>query len=614
MKNHGAIVALMVCGLTQIASIAAEPPGLDYDISGASGGSAQKFGKWYQSFKVALQKNDKPALAKMVSNELRVFPGSDFDEYTGKQNRQKGRSYTRKSFLKNYDQIMTPSLRHRLIDAWKSEFWDRDQGICLSHGDVWFDPQNNGNNYVIKTINSIFPIDIETELAKIKLEETQTPTNSLKLANLYSGLAQAYSDRIRSYSRQRQAVEKPALAKREEECFNKAISLRTACGKYKTAEQAKDLRLLADFLNECDRSSEAEETYNKALALQREVLPPQAPALAYTISKISEFYTNYPVKRKALLNEDLPRRLLCIQIKEKALKSKSSNEKTKELATDFYDLSTTYLDLGRKTEASLAIGKAYSLVCHIHPIDQNLASDIAPRLAALGKTREALLLFEKITDIGTSSSTARTLANALAKSGKYKEAESIMTPRIDEIKQNSYGVGLPEFVEVYIIEKKLDKALELADLAIQKCRGSACHHHALQSKGHVESALGHFEKAEKLYKEAFEEFTSSYPNDPEPSDLLEELVKIYIKEGKFADADKTNDRLMIQLKPQHDSIIYTNALLEKSFILAGLNSRNAKDTFEKALAQKTKLEGLDAKAIEKLKSEFSAALSKKPAK
>ena len=123
MKSYASLILAMTIHCYIGASTqAAEPANSNYDIGGASGGDAQKFGKWYQSFKAALKKNDKTALAKMVSNELRVFHGSDYDDYTGKQNRQKSACYTRKSFLRNYDQIMTPSLRHRLIDAWKSEF------------------------------------------------------------------------------------------------------------------------------------------------------------------------------------------------------------------------------------------------------------------------------------------------------------------------------------------------------------------------------------------------------------------------------------------------------------------------------------------------------------
>jgi len=257
-----------------------------YDL-GASGADPVTFDKWINSLRTALKKNDKAAVAKMIESPLSVYYGGDYDDYTGKWPKGYSRKFTQRTFLRNYDKVFSHDLQKKIINSKKADFWDKSSGVCFAQGVMWINPESK-NVYKIKSINfNIVPPDTDAIAQKIKDAEKSTPTDSAKIASLYSTLGRGYDANWRVYGDARES-EEPAVKKKEEAAYRKAISLRQGTAA-KSEDQAKDLKELAKVISiDKNRTAEALQLYEQAYALQKAILPPNSLPLRKTVQDISE--------------------------------------------------------------------------------------------------------------------------------------------------------------------------------------------------------------------------------------------------------------------------------------------------------------------------------------
>jgi hypothetical protein len=256
-----------------------------YDL-GASGADPVTFDKWINSLRTALKKHDKAAVAKMIESPLSVNYGGDYDDYTGKWPKGYSRTFTQSTFLRNYDKIFTHDLQKKIINSKKSDFWDKSSGVCFAQGIMWVNPETK-NVYKIESINfSIIPPDTDAIAQKIKDAEKSTPTDSAKIASLYSTLGRGYDTNWRVLGSARES-EQPEVKKNEEAAYRKAISLRQGTAA-KSEDQAKDLRELAKLISiDKNRTAEALQLYEQAYALQKTILPPNSLPLRKAAQDIS---------------------------------------------------------------------------------------------------------------------------------------------------------------------------------------------------------------------------------------------------------------------------------------------------------------------------------------
>ena len=602
------LLAICLCAFPE-GAFAVEPADSTYDIGGASGGDSASFAKWYAAFKKAVQKNDKQTVAKFVTFPLSVNWGSEPDPYTGVEGSEHSTDYTLKSFLSNYDRIFSKSLRDYLINAWKSDFWDRDQGICLGNGGVWFDAQGNPPTYKVKTINGdAVPPSIDAILTQIKTAAKNGKSN--QLANLYSSLGEAYDKTWRCLGSDRRKVEETALRQKAEEAYRKAISLRTGT-QAQGAEQAKDYRMLADNL--ClqeGRAGQAEDFYTKALALQQHILPPQSPALSYTVKTLIEYYDDMPAKKLALLKCDLPRQQLAIRAKEKLLGTKTTNKQLKDLVADYMHIGGAYETLGRRADAQTVYKKAYVLWKKLRPVDENIACDLLAPLVDQDMIAEAKKINANLQDYWFRPIGTKNLIFALARHGRIAESDALLNPALKEIKDSSYRRPMADYVEVYIIEKRLDKALALADSAVEECKDDTGFDVALQEKGKVDELLGHYAEAEKSYADAIAYLTGRFPNDPPNLKLRIALAEIYLKEKKFPQAEKTADEIVAYLaKSGKKTASLGDAISVQAKSLATRSPEKADKCFRDAIDIKSTAQGSKDKSVVDLMEAYAAFLS-----
>lgn len=244
---------------------------------GESGGDPVKFGRWWDSFRKAVSKDDKRTVAKMIQDPLLVNRGGEYDSFTGKTSKGMSKKYHVSEVLVHYNEIFNHDLKRRIATGKKSEFWGRDIGISLGNGSIWINSQDKGNEYKLCTINmEAVPADPDPILARIKSGEKAA--GKTKLAALYSELGRAYDGNWRCIHSSHD-VEEKAFKDKEEAAFKQALSLRTgtAAG---TIDQAKDLKWLGDVLSRMDgRNADAIKCYQQAYDLEKKVLPPDSSAL-----------------------------------------------------------------------------------------------------------------------------------------------------------------------------------------------------------------------------------------------------------------------------------------------------------------------------------------------
>lgn len=589
-------------------SAAAEPANSDYQIGGGSGAVPEKFAKWHACLKKALQKNDKMAIAKMVADPLVVYSGGDYDDYLEKEIPQKSRTYNQNGFLKNYDCIFTRAVRDRLLDAWKSEFWDRDQGVCLATGAVWIDVLNDGAAYKIKVLNyGVIGEDIDEILEKIKSAET-AKIDSGKIADLYNLLGLTYDHSIRGMDSERGKTEGPDLKKKAEAAYKKAISLRTGAAS-KSEAQARSYRLLADnLISQGEKTQGGEDAYLKALAIQQAILPPQSKATAATLSHLKSIYADAPLKLKSVLKTDLPGREASIKELEKALSTKASNQKLTDLSQGFIDLGDLYEALDRQSDAQKSYDKAYEIWKKMPSKNEVLSCNLLKVIAERGNLSEAKKVCSTIKDFGNLDMAKKSMIFGFAKSGNYAEAEKLMQPRLAELESSGYGSLMKDYVDVYIIEKKLDKALALAELAIAKDKSG---YKSVEMKAKVEALLGQNKEAEKCYQDALDMHDKSYPNDPPALEIESKLAEIYFKNANYGKAlELCNKILAAHGQGDNLSVKYADALGLKAQVLAQESNSSAAKVFRQALEIKTKLQGPGDKSVLELKTAYDKFLSK----
>ena len=595
------LLAIYLCTFSQSA-LAAEPPDSNYQIQGGSGGDVASFSSWYREFKIAVQKNDKSSIAKMINYPLSVYWGGEFDNYTGKATKAVEKNYSQKTFLANYDRIFSRSLKNRLLNAWKSEFWDRDQGVCLGSGVVWFevDSEKKPTEYRIKTINySLVPPDTEAIFQQIKTAERNTAPAS-QIANLYGKLADAYE---RAWTPDKDRAAKLAFQKKGEEAYRKAISLRS--GALATgADQAKDYRLLADNLAEQNRRNEAFDMYMKALAMQVKVLPASSDAISKTMDELQSIVADIPGRNKEFHQMRVLHELAGIKERERQLQAKSNKNKIKELSSKYKLLGDSYKTLGQQADAINAYNKSMSYLNKVKPSDDFLTSDLLEAYVAAGQLDLGKKLYKQIRDPDTRTSAGRALALAYGKKGMASESDKYMDPRINEIKEGGYSLyfELAKYIDIYAESKRYDKGIALADWCITKGKDDTGYDKCLVAKARIETILEHYSTAEDCYQKALKYLSDRYPTDPPRLDYKYELSRTLLLEKKYSEGLKVIDEVISYLKKngRTEGNEYADRLVIKAQLLAGLKDPQTEKMFQEAIALKTRTCGSNDKSVKEL--------------
>lgn len=598
----GCLLAITLC-LNPVASIAAEPADSSYSLSN-NGADARSFGKWYSRFCSALAKNDKREVARFIDSPLRVHIGGDYDSYTAETSPDQSNRYTKESLLPAYDKVFPKRLRQRLITAWKNEFWDRDQGIALANGLVWFDVRSgkNGPIYKLKTINDV-PPDIDGILAELKAAEKIG--DNKKISSLYSKLAAAYDDEWRCYASCRTDHSRKAAEEKSIRAYQKAISLRTGALE-KSPEQARDMCLLADFLiDKPDKNGTAEELYLKSLALQRSLLPPQSPSIAETVKKLETYYKDMPAKKLALRKGDLNRKELALTTKEQQLKSKPSTKLLSDLVSDYIQAGDTYIDLSRKADALKSYKRAYELWKGLKSPDGTLASDLMAPLVALEMPDDAERISSNIKDPYWQTDARKNLIFALARHGKQERANALLEQELEERDRCLPDSTKVKYIEVLIIENRLDEALERTK-DWQKHSESFLEADLYDFEARIEKALGNLEAAEKAYQHLVE-ILKPDRGSKDPTPFKNELATIYLKEKKYAEAQKLADAVITELsKTGKKTTLLGNAFAIKARALAATSPAQADQFYKEAISIKTSAQGEDDLSVKQLKEEFAS--------
>jgi tetratricopeptide (TPR) repeat protein len=568
----------------------------DDDVLG-SDADPVKFGKWFDSLKKALKKDDKAAIAKMIDSPLPVNYGGDFDSYTGKTSKAFTRNFNQSAFLNNYDKIFTHDLKKRIIISKNSDLWGNSHGICFAQGVMWIDPQDSGKVYKIKSINAgVAPPDTDAIAQKVHDAEKSTPTDSVKIASLYSALANGYDQSWRVLGQERES-EVPELKKKEEMAYKKAISLRQGAAA-KSPDQAKDLKQLAVLLAiDKGREAEVEQLYEQAYVLQKVVLPPTSLPLLKSMRDLESRYEKSGDKAKwlAILSEHLASGKLVVA----KMESEHAGGRGSDLAEAYEELGRINLGLGKDADARTALDKSYQL--WKVKKDQMFALYLAPLLAQAARVTEAKSVLSSISDTGNHNSCTVQVATGLAKNGKSKDADALLVPYIESLKSSQYGEGLAPIVDVYIAGHDLPKALQIADDAVSMNEGEP---ETWEAKGKVQALMGNKSGAQESYVRAIKEFRNSDPKDPTLFEPLKALTIIYVQEKKFPDAEKTANKALGVLPKLGGNYGDMLGLLATIYD-AESQPAKAEPLYKQAIEIKTKEEGPDDKSVLNLKKSYA---------
>jgi tetratricopeptide (TPR) repeat protein len=386
-----------------------------------------------------------------------------------------------------------------------------------------------------------------------------------------------------------------------EELYQRALAIREQQLGASHPDVAYTLNSLANLYSEQGKYAEAEALYKRALAIREQQLGASHPDVTYPLNGLANLYYEQGKYAEA---EELYQRALAIREQQLGADHPS-------VATSLNDLADLYYEQGKYAEAERLYERALAIfeqqLVTSHPDVGYPLTGLANLYSEQGKYGEAEELYQRALAIreqrlGTAHSLVADPLTGLAvlysEQGKYAEAEVFYRRALAIFEQQFWGsypdvaYPLTSLADLYREQGKDGEAEALYKraLTIREQQLGASHLYMafpLEGLADLYREQGKDGEAEALYKRALAIREQLGTDHPWVASLLNGLASLYREQGKYGKAERLYERALLireqVLGPQHPATAETMHDLARLWEAQG-NSEEARVWYTRALA------------------------------